>query len=309
MISKKKPNVFLAGAPKCGTTSLAHWLSDHPQCYVVPGKEPHFFGDFLKRKMSSSEYLRLFSGATSGHKARIDASTSYFTKEAAIDEILAFNSHARFIVMLRNPVELVYSWHSECLFLGREIETDFRTAWRLQDSRMKGISVPYSCENPEMLCYRAQALLGKSLRYLIARVGADKVHYIFMDDLRRNPKRCYENVLEFLSLENDGRNEFPVKNRAKRHRFPRLNRVLRAAGSVASKVGMPRFGIRTYLSRFATVEARREPLPYDFRRQLYEEFRADVRLLEQLTGRDLSLWDPAVERPARSSAKGSVAGG
>jgi hypothetical protein len=38
----RKPNFFIIGAPKCGTTSFWTWLSSHPNIFVTPEKEPHF---------------------------------------------------------------------------------------------------------------------------------------------------------------------------------------------------------------------------------------------------------------------------
>ena len=48
---KKKPNLFIVGAPKCGTTFLYQYLKKHPDVYFPNFKEPHFFGSDLKEKM------------------------------------------------------------------------------------------------------------------------------------------------------------------------------------------------------------------------------------------------------------------
>ena len=37
------PNFFIVGAQKAGTTSLYQYLNQHPQVYMSPRKEPHFF--------------------------------------------------------------------------------------------------------------------------------------------------------------------------------------------------------------------------------------------------------------------------
>ena len=39
----KLPNFFIVGAPKAGTTSLYHYLDQHPQIYMSPIKEPNYF--------------------------------------------------------------------------------------------------------------------------------------------------------------------------------------------------------------------------------------------------------------------------
>src|SRR6185436_14847515 len=40
---RRLPNFFIAGAPKAGTTSLYHYLDQHPQIYMSAIKEPHYF--------------------------------------------------------------------------------------------------------------------------------------------------------------------------------------------------------------------------------------------------------------------------
>jgi Sulfotransferase family len=63
-----KPNFFILGAPKCGTTSLAVWLSEHPHIYM-PQKEPHFFNTDHRRFLNSRVgYERLFAGANERHR-------------------------------------------------------------------------------------------------------------------------------------------------------------------------------------------------------------------------------------------------
>lgn len=286
------PNVFLAGAPKCGTTSLASWLSTHPKCFVTPKKEPHFFGDYLRRNMSISEYEGLYADAPQNAVIRLDASTSYFTMPEAVDQILSYCPEARFILMLRNPIDLVYSLHSESLYLGRENITSFEKAWNAQGLRRVGKKVPLSCSNSSMLLYRDQAMLGKSMRYLLRQHPAELVHWVFMEDLQYNPKMVYREVMKFLGLDDDGRENFPKKNSSKRHRFPRINRVLRMLGRARDNLGLPGMGIRRAFNKNLRVETPREPLTLETRRMLYSAFSEDIDILERLTRRDLSHWNP-----------------
>lgn len=61
-----KPNFFIVGAPKCGTTSLAHWLAGHPQVFMSPVKEPHFFNTDYQRYLNSLKVTSAFLTAPSG---------------------------------------------------------------------------------------------------------------------------------------------------------------------------------------------------------------------------------------------------
>ena len=80
------PNFFVVGAQKAGTTSLYYYLDQHPQIYMCPRKEPHFFqgegstfrwpGRRLAPVTDLEDYQALFEGV-SDEKAVGEASASY----------------------------------------------------------------------------------------------------------------------------------------------------------------------------------------------------------------------------------------
>ena len=53
------PNFFIAGAPKAGTTSLYHYLDQHPQIYLSPIKEPAYFSLELRLENFGAEMQEL----------------------------------------------------------------------------------------------------------------------------------------------------------------------------------------------------------------------------------------------------------
>ena len=135
MSAKIKPNLFIIGAPKCGTTAKAHYLSEHPDVFMCPEKEPHYFNTDLNYKRGKSddleEYLNLFSGATE-EKIVGEASVWYLYSKEAVRNILEFNPNAKFIIMVRNPIKMAPSLHQQLFYNGRETEKDFNKAWCLQ---------------------------------------------------------------------------------------------------------------------------------------------------------------------------------
>jgi hypothetical protein len=55
-----RPQFFIVGAPKCGTTAMCHYLSQHPEIFISTPKEPHFFDTELFKvnaQLSSYHYL------------------------------------------------------------------------------------------------------------------------------------------------------------------------------------------------------------------------------------------------------------
>ncbi|MCG8345754.1 MAG: glycosyltransferase [Chlorobiales bacterium] len=264
-----------------------------------PMMEPHFWGDFLRNGMKIDEYENLFAGATKEHKAVVDASTSYFYLQGALTQILEYNQDAKFIVMLRNPVDLVYSLHSELLYRGIENISDFTKAWSLQKTRKVGRNIPLSCKQPMQLQYYERALLGNALQNLVEMAGKENVHWIFLDDIKADARRCYTNVLSFLKIDDDGRQDFPVLNRSKRHRFSLLNRFLGTLSIWRARIGLRGMGARTALNRYAKVEAERSQLTAEFRWKLYDSFIDDIFLLQRITGRNLDHWAPDSDKSVK----------
>src|SRR5262245_38442672 len=133
---------FIAGAPRCGTTSLAVALAQHHQvCFSEP-KEPHFFtrvADGYDLARTRRAYIKsFFPTERLSRDALGEASPSYLYSRTAIRAIDRMFPAARFIVMVRNPLEMMPSYHARLLFTLDEDVADFETAWRLQKQRAIG---------------------------------------------------------------------------------------------------------------------------------------------------------------------------
>jgi hypothetical protein len=108
----RKPNFFIIGAAKCGTTSLSVWLGGHPQIFMSSMKEPHFFNNDDRQAIRTlDDYEALFWSATEEHIAIGEASVWYLSSADAVPAILQYQPEAKFIVMLRNPVEMAPALH------------------------------------------------------------------------------------------------------------------------------------------------------------------------------------------------------
>lgn len=144
-----KPNLFLIGAAKSGTTALATYISEHAAGFLPADKEPSWFSDDYRRGETyyvirdDADYLKLFEAADPArHRAVLDASTSYLMSRTAVANILRFNPDARFMALIRDPVEIAEAFHMEQVFNTFETEPDFEAAWRLQERRAEGRDLP-----------------------------------------------------------------------------------------------------------------------------------------------------------------------
>jgi hypothetical protein len=291
------PNFFIIGAPKCGTTAFAAYLSEHPAVFVTNPKEPHHFNTDLNHGSykSDKDYRGLFLDVSGDVDAIGDASVWYLYSDAAVPNILSQYPDAKFIVMLRNPVKMAYSLHEQMVFTSYEDVPSFIEAWALQERRRQGKDCPRTCLEPKFLQYKSACSLGYQYERLISRVDNKKLFTVFYDDFKENPRQVWQDVLDFLSVEDDGRIDFPVINSAKKRRSLVLNRVAGSSAKMRSALGFSGFGTGFFsrLDKWNMLVAPREPLPKEFDNMLRREFESDVKLLSELTGRDLRHWvDP-----------------
>ena len=299
----KRPNFFIVGAPKCGTTSLSEYLKTHPQVFFSFPKEPHYFAAELsprfRRFDSEQTYLReCFGGAGQKHHAVGEGSTLYLRSPVAARLIRQFNPDARIIAMFRNPADLAYSFHSQVVFSLDEDVADFRTAWRLQDQRRSGRAIPKTCRTPEFLQYRELAMLGRQLQRLYEALPREQVLTILFEDFVADTAKVYAEVLAFLGLAHDGRSEFPPINENRRHRSGLIGRLLFTPPRwmydgvqwVKKRLGLKRTGVVDLLLWVNAEKRQRPPLDADLRAELIETFRQDILTLQELLGRDLGHW-------------------
>jgi hypothetical protein len=296
-IRMRAPDFFIVGAKRCGTTSMRRYLASHPQIFVPEQPdEPRFFSTdlrpSLKPRLSNADYCRLFDGANGIHRAAGEGSPVYLYSRTAVANILEFNPAARFIVMLRSPIEMVASVHARNLYDTFEDETDLEAAWRLSEERKRGRRIPPFCYEPkELLYYSDFCMIGGQLERLYQQVARERVMVSFFDDLKGRPQEVYERALDFLGVPSDGRRDFAPYMDNRRRRSIWLNRAMITAELAKRRAGL-RFssGLGRRLDGFNTVRTKRAPLRPEFRRELIAHFRQDIEKLAGLTGRDLGTW-------------------
>ncbi|MCG8588836.1 MAG: sulfotransferase domain-containing protein [Proteobacteria bacterium] len=307
-VSAPRPNFFLVGAPKCGTTALAAYLRSHPEIFVSEPKEPNYFARHLtlapelldpdSPQLRLESYLDLFRGAEPRHRAIGEASTRYLRSRQALEELRAFAPDARIIVQVRNPVDLAYSWHSQKCYENQEDVADFESAWRLSELRAQGEKLPHGLRVRDALDYRHVAQLGTQLETVLRLFPREHVLVLVHDDLVRDPLAVYERTCAFLGVPLDGRREFPVVNGAKQHRLPALRRWLQVRPDwievtllrLRKRLGVETLGVGRFVDHVTTVSQRRAELPPALRAEMLAHFAPEIDALERLLERDLSPW-------------------
>jgi hypothetical protein len=307
-VSPRRPDLFIVGAPKSGTTSLYEYLRGHPQVFMCAPKEPRYFcpdvqrgvaRDGLRYGRDLERYLALFAGATR-EKRLGEATTRYLYSAEAARLVHGFQPDAFIIASLRNPIDMMLSLHGHHYRKGAENIASFEAALAAEDDRRKGERVPRSSDG-SLLLYRDWARFGQQLTRWFELFGADRLHIIIFEELIQEPGSVYRRLLEFLGVDPEYRpDSFSVHNPASRRRGAVARTLLNSTKRSREMLSdflpdsvrdatISRIGRALRRDRRQPVE--RVPLDPRVRAQLQAELAADVATASRLVGRDLAaLW-------------------
>ncbi len=297
------PNVYLVGAPKAGTTSLAQWLADHPEVYFSTPKEPGYWAaDYPKVRAARgfdtrAKYEHLYAGAEASRVThRADGSTTYLYSTEAVPAIEAeLGQRARYIVALRDPAELVVSFHRLQQLRLNEDEPDFETAWKRS---LRGELPGTDLLDPKLVDYSMVGQLGAAVSRLLDVVERPRVHFIRFEDLRDRPEQVWRELTAFLDIPEQPVPSFEIHNPSTRtfrsstlHTF-RNRPPAPLVGPVRRRrqLSMRSSRLKGIKRSLWWRELPKPTISADMKAALTAYFAADVELLGRLVGADLSSW-------------------
>ena len=310
----RKPNFFIVGAPKCGTTSLWSYLKGHPEIYMSPLKEIYFFDTDLWDKRRERPWARLNEGrqpsleqylgcfAAAGEQKRIgEATPSYLRSLRAPSGIKAFSPTAQIIIMLRNPVDMIYSLHSQALrhsFAWNRAAASARESVELLpiDDFEAAMEADARRADREVRGYRNYANFPEQVQRYFDLFGRENVHTIIYDDLKQSSAAVGRETLRFLGVRPDLAGAFPTANPNQHVRNAHLQTILLRQPHALREIsralipGWLRSRIQRSLLSSNLVVRPRPPMKAELRRRLQREFEPKVEQLGRLLGRDLSGW-------------------
>ena len=235
----------------------AHISSATPGDFYAGKKESHFFGSDLNSPYfirDRGKYLSLFSEAK-GVKRIGEASVWYLYSKRAAYEIKEFSPSASIIIMLRNPVDMLYALHSQFLYNGNEDIECFGEALNAEEDRKHGLRIPPNVIFVEGLFYRETVKYTEQVRRYLHIFGRENVCIVIYDDFKNEPAKVYGETLRFLGVSEDFYPEFKVINPNKHVRSHRVRNFLQNPPVITKLIG-------------------KVLIPYRVRQRLVEKFKS-----------------------------------
>jgi len=290
----RKPDLFLVGAAKSGTTSMEAYLAAHPEIFMSARSETHHFGRDLTIKYrveDTEEYLALFSDAGQAVAAG-EKSIGYLFSRTASQEILTFNPDAAIVIMLRNPADMAFSLHRQFVRSGNEDIVDFSDALAAQDDRKQGLRIPITAHKPDMLQYLDVVRYAPQVERYFESFG-DRVTVILFDDLQADSAAAYRRVLRMVGADERFLPEFTVHNPTVDMPSVALRRQM-ARFPVAANVGRSLINGQ-FRRKLRRASAKFQPQPDRkidpaVRQELLSLLSDDIAQLSSLLSRDLTMW-------------------
>lgn len=232
----KTPNLFIVGHPRSGTSSLHAYLGQHPDIFMTAIKEPNYFAldfreasDRFHRKQlyfhyrTKERYFKLYRQWRSERVAGEASATNLCSKVSA-REIHRFNPQAKIIMLFREPVDFLYSYHSATQFALGEHHKNFEKALEAEKNRRRGLDLSKRVISPPWLFYFEFVKYSEQLRRFQNYFDKDQIKIIIFDDFKANTPDVFRNILSFLGVNSDFSPTFEIVNPNKQISWPFLKK-------------------------------------------------------------------------------------
>lgn len=299
------PNFLIVGAAKSGTTALHQYLSQHPDIHLPARQEPSFFAFEGQRlafrgpngteasvnrvAITSLEEYRDLYRDLGQKRATGDISPVYLYWPSAAHNIKRHIPWAKIIVALRNPADRAYSAYMHAVREGKEPLGDFGSALAAEPQRIRD-NWGFLWRYADTGWYAAQ------LHRYYRLFPAEQIKVVLFDELIEDPVGLCKRLQHFLGVDPSFAPDVSLRHNVSgvpKSRF--LHRLLKRQSALAAvaRQAAPLVGtqrLQAMRVRLSNRNLSKPPQAPPERDGLLEGYRADIREVEALTGKDLSPW-------------------
>ena len=221
------PDFYIIGFAKCGTTSLFEYLISHPNVHPPKGKEIDFFDRLYSRglnwyKIGFPFKFQKFIDTMLLKKKFLtgEATPRYIEHPHAINRIKEITPNAKFIILLRNPIDRAFSQHNMNVKNDYEIN-NFSDALKEEPRRIANRiekmsnDVSYYSWNFDLYAYLEHGIYVDKIKRWMEVFPKEQFLIIQSEEFLKNPSKIYNDVLEFLGLSKFELKEFTLYKKRK----------------------------------------------------------------------------------------------
>lgn len=273
-----KPNFFILGAAKSGTTFLYNTLTEHPDIFFPIEKEPSFLSyHFDKHINGTAKYFELFDDVKD-QKRIGEASPNYLPDPTSPRILKGLFPDAKFIVTLRNPADRAYSMYLNLRRYGHEHHNTFERALVAEDQRLNSQDFKEKHQYFYHFLYFRSGLFGEQIQRYFDLFDPKQFYIITLDRLKSNFEESIKDILTFLEVDANYALKPGDKHKGYGVRFLPLQILHRK---------LPR-EYRKYLGFLLSLnKTETQPIDPEIRATLMKKYEEDLNLLYDLTKIDL----------------------
>ena len=287
------PDIYIIGAQKGGTTTLFHWLSQHPQIYAhAYAKDyPYFSND----QTFHDGNLQFASFAKDALKDNLvlggEANAMY--APLSIQRMHKIIPQALLLAILREPVTRAYSAYTYAV----ERLMENRLFAQAINEELEGLK--YEPTDALQRDYLRHGLYAQQLREVFRYFPKERVKIVFFENLKADPTTELKAIFEFLGITNDFIPNLNIRNETKgSHRSKWLTKLTyaRPSSEKLRKLGKSlipfsvRTSIRQKLAEFNRIEAPKPEFPDYIRELLNQYYQKEINELELLLESEIPSW-------------------
>lgn len=264
LMNTRKVNLFIIGQPKAGTTAIYDYMALHPQIFVPKQKQLyHFATDHNKERASKNKYNKgyyrnYFNYSFNSYLKHFnfnktflyytDITPDYFYSQDAARNIFNYNPKAKVILLLREPLSFLKSFHNQLINSGCEFEKDFYTALLLEKVRKQN-NIVFNSSCPQLYYYYSELI--NYLRFIRPYYDLFNNNFkiIIYEDFKTNNHVWLEKLFTYLNISNIEYNSI-IKSNISKISTPPLIQKVKASYPIRILSSVMPNGIKRYLKNY-----------------------------------------------------------
>lgn len=269
-----KIDFIIVGAMKAGTSSLGFHLNNHPDVYL-PEKELQFFNDDKKFKHGYEYYYNQFKPGK--EKVLGEKTPTYSYQENVAKRIHDFNPNIKLIWIFRNPVDRAYSNYLHAVKNGAEMSS-FKNSVKFESKRIK---------DDIWRGYMERSMYIKQVERYLKLFKREQMYFVLFENMMLDTEKELKDIFNFLGVDST-KGVYYIEQK---------NKTVMPRSKVSLYLTRKLFGTNSFVFRVVkklNVIGKKpgyDKLKLSEKKELNQLFTEPNKLLQQLTGLDLKLWD------------------